>query len=372
MDGEDVDANTNMRRRRLLATVLILAFVAGALSAFVLIFGVSAQPTYVNSWSAGFASVSIGAVTVATTASDTVIVIVGEKVNTCMVSSITDNAAGGSSTYTRKLERNNTIRWELWGTAVGAAKAATSITVNLAGGPCKMQVAVGDFSGATNYGNSATASNTNANPTQGIVIQEANGMAVGGFTTNDATAPTAGSVSTLRKTICSTGGAASTRSCSSLTTHIQATGGGTGTADETHAAIAWAGGAVELRNQGTLISVSCVSSGTPLTMNSTVYVLGFVNYIRMSCTADGKAYTTAGSIAATPTFTLPAPFTELWSFLSSTATGTTCAGGSSAWQMTSGSQHTFPSGATNWDYCALIPSTATADSTSFTVAWNSP
>jgi len=124
---------------------------------------------------------------------------------------------------------------------------------------------------------------------------------------------------------------------------------------------------------GNVYSTTCVDAGNPLTANLTSYIAGVETYIRFTCTTDSRAYTTQGGISATPTFSLPAPFTELWSFRSTTSTGTTCAAGTGAWQMTSASSHTFPSGgAIGWDYCALIPTSATADSTSFTVAWNNP
>jgi len=96
-------------------------------------------------------------------------------------------------------------------------------------------------------------------------------MAVGGFTTNDATAPTQGTYSTLRQAPCSTGGSSSTRSCSSLTTHVQPTAGGNGYSDETHAAVAWAGGVIELRNQPTCTVAPTITyaSGTGVTFNPT-------------------------------------------------------------------------------------------------------
>ena len=118
-------------------------------------------------------------------------------------------------------------------------------------------------------------------------------------------------------------------------------------------------------------SVTCIDGAHPLTANSTFYISGVTTYIRFTCTTDSMAYSTQGGITSTPTFTLPAPFTELWSFRSTTSTGGTCSAGTGAWQMTSGSSHTFPSGGSiGWDYCALIPDTATADSTTFTVAWS--
>jgi len=141
-------------------------------------------------------------------------------------------------------------------------------------------------------------------------------------------------------------------------------------ADAESVDVSWA--EFEIPSAGTLISTSCTSGASPLTMNVSYYFQGITNYRRLTCTTDGEAYTTSGSIAATPTFTLPSPFTQLWSFQSSTSTGTTCADGTGAWQMTSSSQHTFPSASTTWDYCTVIPNTATVDSTTFTVQWDSP
>ncbi len=119
-----------------------------------------------------------------------------------------------------------------------------------------------------------------------------------------------------------------------------------------------------------ILSTTCIDGANPLTANVSFYIQGVTSYIRFTCTTDSHGYQTKGSIQSTPTFTLPSPFTQLWSFETSSATGTTCAAGTGAWQMTSGSPHTFPSGTTNWDYCAVIPNTATADSTLFTVAWS--
>ncbi len=119
-----------------------------------------------------------------------------------------------------------------------------------------------------------------------------------------------------------------------------------------------------------ILSTTCTSGANPLTANVTFYIQGVQSYIRFTCTVDGQGYTSKGGIVSTPTFTLPAPFTQLWSFEKVTGAGTTCAAGTGAWQMTSGISHTFPSGTVTWDYCALIPNTATADSTQFTVAWS--
>jgi hypothetical protein len=121
-----------------------------------------------------------------------------------------------------------------------------------------------------------------------------------------------------------------------------------------------------------VLSTTCIDGAHPLTANVSTFVSGATSYIRFTCTADSSVgYTTKGGIQSTPTFTLPnPPFSQLWSFAKSTSVGTTCAGGTSAWQMTSGSPHTFGAGTLTWDYCAVIPNTSSVDSTQFTVAWS--
>ena len=116
------------------------------------------------------------------------------------------------------------------------------------------------------------------------------------------------------------------------------------------------------------ITSTCSSVGTPLTANQSA-VVGGSGYIRFTCTVDTRAYRATQALKGTPTFSLPSGYTQLWSFQSSTGAGTTCAGGAAAWQMTSGAQHTFPSGNSDWDYCAVF-SNPSADLATFTVAWN--
>lgn len=361
-------------RRTLIFSVIAAVVIAASAGGFLVLTrpALAAPPNLVNSWSAGSSTtVSSLAVTVATAASDTVVVTVGTKASTCTVSGVTDNAGGGSSTYARRVGPvANTVGFEIWSTAAAAAKAATQVTVSLTGGPCKVAVAVGDYSGVTSLGNTNTGTGSGANPGPvAVTVQDPSGAVVGGFGSNDGTSQTSFSGGgNLRQAPVSSGGSAATRNGDSLVDQLsQATG--SRSIQTTHAAIAWAGGALELRYQ-VVFSTTCVDAGHPLAANQSFYLPGFTTYIRLTCTTDGVGYTSSGAIAATPSFTLPAPFTQLWSFQSSTATGTTCAGGTGAWQMTSGTAHTFPVATTTWDYCAVIPSTATVDSTSFTVAWN--
>lgn len=121
-----------------------------------------------------------------------------------------------------------------------------------------------------------------------------------------------------------------------------------------------------------ITSVSC-QNPTSLTANVSSFLSGmsFVQYIRFTCTADSMAYKESGAIVTTPTFSLPTGVSQLWSYRSTTGTGGTCAVGTTAWQMTSGSPHTFPAGNNlGWDYCIVISASASADITAFTVTWS--
>lgn len=119
-----------------------------------------------------------------------------------------------------------------------------------------------------------------------------------------------------------------------------------------------------------ILSTTCTSGANPLTANVSFYIVGVTSYIRFTCTVDGHGYQTKGGIVATPTFTLPTGPSQLWSYESSTAAGGVCSAGTGAWQMTSGSGHTFPSAVKDWDYCMVIPNTATVDIAQYTVAWD--
>lgn len=341
--------------------VIVLAAVLGTVILSSLALG---SIGYVNSW-VGVKTTTSGAslaVTVAYAAGHSVVVVVATVSAT--VSTITDNAAGGSTGFSSlgSTASGTTVRISIWSsTSVTGSKSASSLTVTLSGNG-RMVVGVIEYSGVTFYGTYAGAAGSGTNPSRSQSLVTGNDWLVGGFSGSLATTPTSGT-GNFRQASSTTGLDGSL---------IDNTAGAPGsvTISETLATSTWVGGSVELY-QGTFLSTSCTSGPTPLTANQTSYIQGVTTYVRLTCTADGKAYTTSGSVVAAPTFTLPAPFTQLWSFDAGTASGTTCAGGTNAWQMTSGASHTFPVGTTSWDYCAVIPSTATADSTTFTVAWNS-
>lgn len=111
-------------------------------------------------------------------------------------------------------------------------------------------------------------------------------------------------------------------------------------------------------------------SPTQLNANQTYFVAGFTNMVRLTCTADGYAYQTQGGIVGTPTFSLPSGVTALWSYQSSTTAGAACSAGTGAWQMTSGSAHTFATGSVNWELCMVISNTANADISNMNIVWS--
>lgn len=284
--------------------------------------------------------------------------------NTAMVAinhiSGTVSTIVGGGTYTQRVTKTNTVIAEIWTTPIAGATTASSIVITMSANGRFVAHAL-DISGATFLGPTQTSGTTGANPTDSKTIVSANDWLFTSFAGNLATTPTAGT-GTLYNPGSTTGidgGLVGNTAASVVSV----------TTSETLASSTWAGAMIEIY-QGSFFSTNC--SGGSLTASSTTYISGVTTYIRFTCTADTKAYTTSGSIAATPSFVLPAPFTQLWSYQSSTSPGTACSAGTGAWQMTSGSQHTFPSGSTTWDLCALIPSTATVDSTSFTVTWSSP
>jgi hypothetical protein len=355
----------NKRKPKTTKLIISTILIVGIIGLVVISLPAQATIAYVNSWS-GTKTTTTGttlAVTVAYAASHTVVITVATVSAT--VSTITDNAAGGSTAFASlgSTTSGSTVRISIWATTtVGGSKSATSLTVTISVA-ARMFVGVVEYTGVTFYGAYAGASGSGTNPSRSQSTVSANDWIVGGFSGSIATTPTAGT-GNFRQ------GGSTTALDGSLIDNT-AVSPGSVTISETLATSTWVGASVILY-QGTFLSQSCTSGPTPLTANKTGYIQGVTTYIRFTCTTDVKAYTTGGSIQATPTFTLPSPYTQLWSFQSSTATGTTCSGGTGAWQMTTGVQHTFPSGSTTWDYCAVIPNTATVDSTSFTVAWNSP
>jgi hypothetical protein len=87
------------------------------------------------------------------------VVVVAFRSSNGTVSSITDNAAGGSSLYTKRASLFATnSKVELWATAAGGSRNATSVTVNLSAFSMHMVVTVASYSGVVSLGRATTAS----------------------------------------------------------------------------------------------------------------------------------------------------------------------------------------------------------------------
>lgn len=99
------------------------------------------------------------------------------------ISSVTDNATGGSNVYTKLAgPSTNTVEGSMWGTAPGGVKAGvTTITVTFASST-RSNAGVVEYSGAKSFGNvnnSSTGSSTN--PNAAVTTQDNNNIIVGGF-----------------------------------------------------------------------------------------------------------------------------------------------------------------------------------------------
>jgi hypothetical protein len=137
--------------------------------------------SFVGGASAVSSSGSTVAVTYSPTAGNTVIVLVS-CTSTQSVSGVVDNATGGSSTYTQQVTVANGCDVEIWSTTVNGAKAgATTITATVTGSTQKPVACVVEYSGVTNFGN--TANNTGATTplTVTITAQDNNSVLIAGY-----------------------------------------------------------------------------------------------------------------------------------------------------------------------------------------------
>lgn len=106
-------------------------------------------------------------IAIATTANDTVCVGTGIHDSTLTVAAVTDDAAGGTSLYTKQNSVTNSTRAtvEQWCTAAGAAKAATTITVTWSATGAAAAAVAGDYAGVSHVGLSATQNSNSVTAT---------------------------------------------------------------------------------------------------------------------------------------------------------------------------------------------------------------
>ncbi|HET7150874.1 MAG TPA: hypothetical protein VFI60_05650 [Candidatus Acidoferrum sp.] len=126
-------------------------------------------------------------VTATITANDTAVVIT-EVAATSAVVSVVDT---GGSVYSKQASiSNGTFTMEIWSTAVGAAKASTSVTITYGTTHVARGAAVGDYSGVVALGITNTASGSASPATVSLTTQDANNFVVAGLGTSSATTQT--------------------------------------------------------------------------------------------------------------------------------------------------------------------------------------
>lgn len=256
---KDDKASSSRLIPRLIAVMLITGFIA----LLIPISPTSATGiSLVNSWSAGSQGLGALVIDVATTTGDTVLLTIGTSNTACGVISVRDNAAGSSSVYMVRAIKKDTVDFEIWSTDVGAAKAATKITVRIckerAAPPhatVKVAATVGDYTGVAALGSAVTASGSDANPSVSLTTQGPDDWVIGGFVAQDTTLQTA-LIGNLRQVVASSGIETVEQNVdTSLVDNTSATAGSV-TIATTHAAVAWAGAALGLRPLSLVVAIN--------------------------------------------------------------------------------------------------------------------
>lgn len=162
------------------------------------------------------------------------------------VSSVADNATGGSSTYIRLTPANNhTITGSLWGVLV-VKSGVTTITFTMASST-RRACGVLEFSGVAAFGNSdGTATASSASPQDTLTMQDANNYIVTGMSREGtSTWSTHTGVGTLRENLA---GAGSTTPGIGISTNTSASTGSLSAGATISASGTWIASAIELRN----------------------------------------------------------------------------------------------------------------------------
>jgi hypothetical protein len=133
---------------------------------------------------------------------ETVVVGVTFNPTTCAVTGVTDNAAGGSSVYTKRGEfvQSTSVKHEYWSTSAGGAKAATSVSVAFSGTNTDSGLVAAAYTGVLGIGAFVSGGGASGTHTLSLTTQDANNWVVAHFAVLDgATAITAGT-GNLRQT----------------------------------------------------------------------------------------------------------------------------------------------------------------------------
>lgn len=133
---------------------------------------------------------------------ETVVVCVTFNPTTCAVTGVTDNAAGGSSTYTKRGEfvQSTSVKHEYWSTSAGGAKAATSVSAAFSGTNSDSGLIAAAYTGVLGIGSYVSGGGATGTHTLPLTTQDTNNWVVAHFAVLDgSTAVTAGT-GNLRQT----------------------------------------------------------------------------------------------------------------------------------------------------------------------------
>jgi hypothetical protein len=216
----------------------------------------------------GSGAVSSLAVTVAgTTAGDTGVVVI-VTINGTTVGSVTDNATGGSSTYSLITSKNNgtTRVVYLYSTAAGGLKGgATSVTVNSISPASATVAEFAEYSGVANLGNIATpTTGTSGTATISVTTQDDNNWVVGGFGLQGNSTFTAGANTTIEHQNINTVSPSGNRTSGAITVNTTPGTAGLVTLTVTLSSLPWEAVALELRSVATLPQWSYVTGAATL------------------------------------------------------------------------------------------------------------
>lgn len=192
-------------------------------------------------------------------AGETGIVLATLNPTTLAVTGVSDNAAGGSSTYSSPpggaLNQGTSIRGECWRTGAGTGKASTSTSMAFSGTNTDSGLIAAAYTGVLAIGNFSITSGTGANPSITLATQDANNWVVFGFALLNGGAITAGT-GNLRQTDADL-------SIQDALVDNTSVGAGNVTGSITLAAGPWVGWALELRTVAGGVAVG--SYGTRMT-----------------------------------------------------------------------------------------------------------
>lgn len=297
-----------MKRTRIIALIAILLVgLIGTIS----VLPAHASITFVGSGS-NTASVVVSSIVVTYTSSANhfVVVIVMDDGT---VSSVTDNAAGGSSVFTKLASKavGSLDNLEEWGTTFSGSKAATSFTVTFTGNVDDAVALVGEYAGGTGLGVTTTTSGSSTTQTITATVSASTSWAICGIgpQVNAAQSASTGNMRvTAHTTVISSAalvdntGGASSDVCATTTTSSSM----------------YAAAAVDLKSQAFDYSLSnngpiSISAGATKTVTITATNIALPQSVTLSCVGGtlpaGFTCNSFTNNPGTPTFSSVLSFT---------------------------------------------------------------